>query len=64
MKNSKINPEGDISNSSSYIESIQMQNEHDIELMKLKQEERNDTFKITLTVIGMGIVIGVIHCIT
>ena len=64
MKNVTTNTQVDHSNSSSYVESIQMQNEYDIELMKLKRTERNDAFKIALTVIGMGILIGIIYLIT
>lgn len=64
MKNLTINAQVDNNNSSTYLESIQMQNEHDIKLMKLKHEERNDAFKIALTVIGMGILIGMIYLIT
>lgn len=50
--------------STPYLELTEMQNEYDVELMKLKHEERNDAFKITFSIIGMGIVIGVIFLTT
>lgn len=63
MNDSKFNTQQDSDYTSSYIKSIQMRNEYDTELMKLKHEERKDAFKIAITIIAMGIILGTIYLI-